>query len=264
MQRVMQGAGIAAILVLTACTNTGCSVGGYLIGGAIDGGTKYEPDSVSVTEMIDDRGVKVRSVDIERLGPLPEGPVRGTWHDENPGVEVVTRNGSFIGNTLKIDTVLALKREPEDAGRDGLLPDDSVVVTIRDSSLTRISGRIVHLTERNLVLQVDGSDCGFPFKMLSAIRMKDGRVISGSDLASPQFSGCLIRVPSIVLTQKSRPTSILLRGQESLRTFIPLREAEKIRISRPVVWGPARTTWFEIGAVLDATACVAFIISMSR
>jgi hypothetical protein len=242
MQKAIERAGIAAFFIFAAGATTGCSLENYLTFGQIRGGMEYAQDSVSVIERIDSRGAKVYSLDIERLAPLLEEPTAGS-DEPLPRVEVITPNGAYMGSTMKTDTVLALKREPEDAEREGLLPFDSVAVTIRDSNLTQIRGTVRKLTERNLVLWVDGRERGYPLTILSAIRISDQRVISGSDLTSPQFSGNLFHVPGLVLG-----------GGPS--KFIPLRDVEKIRVSRQVVSYPLRVPVMIVGAVFDVMAII--------
>ena len=96
------------------------------------------------------------------------------------------------------------------------------------------------------VLQVDGHTRGFPFSRLNAIYLSDERVLSAQDLASPQISGRLVRVPMLIL------------GAEPAPYFIPLHEVEQVRVaSKGSSWGTGRIIGLAVGTGLDIVAIVA-------
>jgi hypothetical protein len=247
MHKVIHGVGIAAILVLVAGASAGCSAIGYFVGGAIDGGMERALDSVSVTREADSAGLEHCSWNRERLTLL----VKEASPRKGCSVEVLTQKGSFKGDALIVDTVLAVKAEPPDTGSEGFLPGELVTMTIRDRDLTQVRGRVLGPGKRTILLWADQNDRRHAPDSANAFLRSDNGVLSNRDLALPTFSGRLIRVPGLVL------------GQDSPPIFIPLGEVEQMRVVRPARWGTARTIGFVIGAALDIAAIIAMIEAAS-
>lgn len=231
----------AGLFVFVAVSSSGCSLIGYAVGGAIDGHDNNATDSVIVNDQFHNSDADISPADKEHYADL----MRKAALKEGSIVTVVTSSGSFIGEGLKADTVLALRREPENSGREGLLPADPVSLTIRDSSLTRIDGRVMRLQEGYILLEVDGRARGFPFSALNAICLSDERVISAQDLASMQLSARLIRVPMLIM------------GQGLAVRYFPLHEVRLIRVSQHVNWGTGRIIGFSSGLALDILVVMA-------
>lgn len=238
MKQFIQSVVIAAITVFVAGSTVGCGLIGYAVGGAIDA-TKYVQDTVSVKMVLDSTTAELQYrsfVERQRFASFMKQAESGNLSR----VAVITSNGLYTGDALRADTVLALRHEPEGEGREGLLPGDLVALTTRDMNLAQIRGRVVRLNKRAIFLQVDGQYRGFSLNMVNTVFLSDERVISGSELASPDSSRRLIRVPGLVL------------GEESPPLFIPLKEVEWLRAMRPIAsWGVARTTFYSIGVFSD-------------
>jgi hypothetical protein len=244
MHNIIVGSVLAAICAIVAESTVGCSVIGYSIGGDIDG-SNYELDSVSVTSKVDNSDTPRPSLDLERVASLANEASSG----EGSVVEVITQKRAFKGDALTVDTVLAVRGESTNTGNEWLLPGELVTITFRDRDLNQVKGIVLHLGKGNIRLRVQGEDRGYGFGSVDAIYSSDKRVVSVSDLTSSQFSRNLLRVPGIVLWMKELPSM-----------FIPLREIEKIRVTQPVVWGPARTICVVIGAAIDVAAVVGGIM----
>lgn len=243
MQKVVRGAVIAAILILIAGASTGCSAIGYFAGGAIDGGMKHALDSVSVTKEVDSAGLEHCSWDRERLTSL----VKEASPREGAIVEVLTQKGTFKGDALTVDTVLAVEAESTDTGSDGFFRGELATMTIRDRDLTQVRGRVLGLSKRTILLWVNRNDRRLVPDGVNAFLRRDKGGLSARDLALPNFSGLLIRIPGLVL------------GQESPPLFIPLVEVERIRVVRPAGWGTARTIGVIAGAALDIVVIIVLV-----
>ena len=97
----------------------------------------------------------------------------------------------------------------------------------------------MRLTERNILLRVDGEDRGYALSWVKTILLSNGRILSDSGLASPDFPRRFVRVPGVIL------------GQGSLQRFIPLWQMDRVYVGRWIVSGSARTVFFTVGAALD-------------
>jgi hypothetical protein len=224
MQKVIQGLGIAAIVVLATCANMGCS----MIGAAIDGSEKL--DSLSVMTVSDSVGLGHRFWDMQRLASLAR---------EASSVEVFTFRESLKGDGFTLDTLLAVKGGPSDSVSEWLLPGELVTLT---TNVTQVKGEVLRLSEEAILLRVDGQDAECALKFVETISQGDQRELSARDLKFPKFSERLVKIPRLVLEQ------------EAVSLFIPLREVERIKIGR--VTHTART----IGIVLDVVVGTAVVI----
>jgi hypothetical protein len=104
----MRGVGIAAILGFVAGANTGCSVIGYQVGGAIDG--KPEMDLVYVNYQIDSAG-RAHLTSLARKAQPGAGYV----------VKVSTRDHLFKGDGYTIGTVVTVNGDSVHRGSEGLI-----------------------------------------------------------------------------------------------------------------------------------------------
>jgi len=231
MKKIIQGTAIAAGLIIFAGSTVGCSMIGYALGGA-GNSTKSVLDSVSVRMEVDSAGLEHRSWDIERLALLANEARPG----EGSMVEILTQDGSLKGDALTLDTLLAVKGESADSASEWLLPGEMVTLTTK---VSQVKGEVVRLSERNIILRVDGEEHGYARSWVRTILLSNGRTLSDSGLTSSNFAGRLIRVPGIFL------------GQGSLPFFIPLRHMDRVYVKRWIVSGPARTVFFAVGAALD-------------
>lgn len=208
---------------------SGCSAIGYAIGAACDRHTTYAADSVSDLS------------ERQRLATM--------MADARPGkgaiVQVVTAADTLTGNSAKLDTVLAFNREPENQGLEVLLPGEEVLITMRDSSLMPSRGRVQRLSERHIILRVAGEDRGIPLKWVRTITLSDGMAIGDSDFASANPKHLFVHVQGISL------------GEGSSLFFIPFRQINLIRVSRPVVrWGLVGTLALTGGVATDLTFAI--------
>jgi hypothetical protein len=172
---------------------------------------------------VDSAGLEHRSWDTPRLAWLAEKASPG----KEASVEVITRETSFKGDGLTFDSVLAVKSEPTETGSEGLLPGALVTMTIGDSSLTRVRGKVLGLSKIAILFRGYEGDRQYSLDTLEAIVLSDEKVLNREDLALPNFPRRLTRVPGLFLAQKS--SSI----------FIPLREVEQIRIEPSTHYGEA-------------------------
>jgi hypothetical protein len=248
MERTIQAVAIAAGVLILAGSTMGCSAIGYFVGGAIDGGATRVVDSLSVKTEADSAGREHRSLDMARVTVLAKetGPGKGAV------VEVRTQEGSFIQETFRVDTVLAVRGDSTDSKNEELLPGDHVTMTIGDSSLTQVKGGVLGLSRKTIRLRVDGDDRGYPLNKVKEIILRDERVLSGIDLAWPGSTGRFVRVPGLLL------------GQESPPHFIPLQEVQQVSVTRTVTrWGTARIVCVAVGGALDILSLVASIEAAS-
>lgn len=242
MRTFNHGLMMGAILLIVACSTAGCSLIGYAVGSSLDRHKTFIADSISLAAHMDREGVQTDSrslLEARRLALLLKQAAPG----KESKVRLVTHLGSFDGHALTADTVLAVGRQQEDTGREGLLPGEQVTVTLKGSGITPVSGTILRLSDRNIVLRVEGEDRGFSLTTLETISMSGRRVLR--DLASPDFSRRLVRVPGFVLWQSSSPL------------FIPIGEVEQVRVAVPVVrWGIVGAMLVTLGGGIDVTGAV--------
>jgi hypothetical protein len=231
MRNAIRNLAIASSCFSLVGSMTGCFAIGSTIGGAIDV-KKYVLDSVSVRREVDSAGVTHRLWDAERLGVLARGASPG----KESRVEILTENEFLTGEALAVDTLFAMGGDSADMRDERLLPGELVKITTNASV---ISGRVVNLNEKRLLLHADGKDREVALGWVNEIFLDSGRtMIHGHPAASP-LSARLVRVPALIL------------GQESLPLFIHLRDVEKIRVARRIAWGPARTLGFVAGGIID-------------
>ena len=220
-------------IAFASATSPGCSLIGYAVGGAIDGHDNYSLDSVAIDHSA---GEPARPADSAKFATL----MKEALLREKSLVEVVTKTETIVTDGLASDTVLVLRSEG--SSREGLLPGEGVTLLLKDSALTRISGKVRRLKVGYILLELEGRQRGFPFNVINTIYLNDERVVTAQDLSSPQFPNRLIRLPSIVLG-------------EGVRTrYIPFQDVVLIRVAQKINWGTARIIGFAFGAGLDVVA----------
>ncbi len=229
------------IIILASSWTSGCSFINYHIGGEIDGGEAFQTDSsylgkcLEATEASQCSGDSLQGDQLDML-------LQQASPNKKTAVSVLASGGRFCGWALTADTVLALGRGSGTGGKPRLLPGEAVTLKMSDRDERELNGRIVRLTERNMVLRVGELGRGFPFTGVREISLSDGRLVSGSDLASGLSSQLLAQVPCLVLHVGPRPDQL----------FFPYDEVQQIRIApRSTRWGVARTVGVIVGVPLD-------------
>lgn|GEM_PF-3126216 len=244
MHNAIPAAIIASSVIVAAVTMTGCTAAGYFVGGALDGGPRRIADSVSVELRADSAGNELRSLNMDRLRSLAARAGRG----RDPVITVLSGEGAISGESITIDTVLAVEGDSLYGGREELLPGDSVTVALRDSPATPAAGNVVSLSQRTIVVWTGNFDRAYPLRTVTSLTLADGRVLSGADLASPDSGVRFVRVTGLTLDQAFLPR------------FIPLRTVERVTVARSVNrLGPARLTCMAIGAGFDIAIIVELV-----
>ena len=247
MQKIVEFAGITAIILFVAGTAAGCSAIGYFVGGAIDGDTNHSVDSLSVTRTVDSAGVVHSSWDGTQLASL----VKEASPREASTVTMITRDGSYTGSVLTVDTALGIVVEPPDTGVGGFLRNEMVNLIVQGRSLTQVKGRVLGRTGNTVLVWVDRVERRrLPLGANASFRSEKG-VHREGDAEFQGISGRLVRVPGLVV------------GVESLPHFFPYGDVERIRVVHSSGWGTARTIGLVTGAVFDVAAIIGLISAAS-
>jgi hypothetical protein len=243
MQKVIRGTVIAAFLGFVAGGSAGCSAIGYVVGGAIDGGMIQEVDALSVTRTVDSSGLEDSYWDDAQLALL----VKEASPREGSSVHVLTRDGSFEGNFLTVDTALGILHKPADTASAGFLRSELVTMTVQSRILTHVRGRVLGRTGKTVLVWVDGNERRrLPLDANVSIRSERGVPSDGAP-ELPGISGRLVRVPGLVI------------GEESPPLFFAFGDVERISVVRSAGWGTARWVGVVIGAVLDVKMIIGLI-----
>ncbi len=237
---------LAAAVILT--TLTGCTPTAYMIGAAVDQ-PKIERSTLSIAaapvvpEGRQDTSYVFTQVDLAKI-------LRSTAPPNGKNVEVSTIGGIIKGTSLVGDTVYALARGPSLNARHGLLPGDSVIIELNDSTQRIVEGRISWFDGRTIDLKDDRGVRRYRMRDIDTIRLTDGRVIQSDYLIPANHSRNLYRVPGLVVDP----------GKAHI--FVPLYSVKKVWADfTQKAPGSARWVAAGIGGAMDLTMAVAIAVN---
>jgi hypothetical protein len=235
---------IGAAVILTMLT--GCTPTAYMIAAAVDPPrTELSTLSISAAPVVpegrQDTSYVFTQIDLAKI-------LRSTAPPNGQHVEVSTIGGILKGTALVGDTVYAIARGPSLNARHGLLPGDTVDITLRDSVLRLVRGKVTWFDGRTIDLEDQRGVHRHRVWEIETIHLADGRVIERDYLLPAKHSRNLYWVPGLIVDP----------GKSNV--FVPLHSVKKVWADfTQRVPGSARWVAAGIGGAMDLAMGVAIM-----